>query len=56
MSLHEEVIQMLLRGYAQTPTEATAAEEIRTLRARVAQLEQQLTDGQRSAEVKRPRK
>lgn len=32
---------MLLAGYAQTPTEAVAAAEIRALRARVAELEKQ---------------
>jgi ketopantoate reductase len=44
MSDHEEVIQMLLKGYAQTLVEAAAAEEIRILRARVAELERQFVE------------
>jgi len=37
--IHEELIKTLLDGYAQTPAEFAAANEIRTLRQRIAELE-----------------
>lgn len=56
MTPEEELIQMLLDGYAKTPAEAAAAEEIRTLRARVAELEKQFVEKPAEPKEKRPRK
>ena len=39
MGVHEDLIAMLMDGYAQTAAEFAAANEIKTLRARIAELE-----------------